>query len=180
MRALSVILMVMVCSSTFAEDIDLTKLKSQLIKHEGKRTKVYKDTEGNPTIGVGFNLNRSDAKAKIEAIGLKFDKVLDGTQELNDAQIDTLLSADMDSAIADCKKAVKSYDKLSDVRKRVVVDMMFNLGLTRFSKFMKMLAAIEAENFDTAAAEMKDSKWCTQVKTRCTTLHDMMKSGNDP
>lgn len=162
------------------EDIDKAKLKAQLIKHEGKRSKVYKDSEGVPTIGVGFNLKRSDAKAKIEALGLDYIKVFSGDQEMTDPQIDTLLVADMDVVIADAKSVVQSFDLLSDVRKRVVTDMVFNLGKTKFNKFAKMLAAIEDKKFDDAAKEMKDSKWCEQVKTRCTTLQTMMKTDKDP
>ncbi len=86
----------------------------------------------------------------------------------------------MDVAIADAKSVVKSFDLLSDVRKRVVTDMVFNLGKTKFSKFAKMLSAIEDKKFDDAAKEMKDSKWCEQVKTRCTTLQTMMKTDKDP
>ncbi len=74
-------------STCTAEEIDKTKLKAQLIKHEGKRSKVYKDSEGVPTIGVGFNLKRSDAKAKIEALGLDYTKVLSGDQELTDPKL---------------------------------------------------------------------------------------------
>ncbi len=86
----------------------------------------------------------------------------------------------MDVAIADAKSVVKSFDSLSDVRKRVVTDMVFNLGKTKFRKFAKMLAAIEDKKFDDAAKEMKDSKWCEQVKSRCTTLQSMVKNDKDP
>ena len=163
-----------------AEDINLDKLKAQLIKHEGKKSKVYKDSKGIPTIGVGFNLTRSDAKSKIEALGLDYRKIVSGDLELSEPQIDSLLSDDIKTAIADATSSVKTFDKLSDVRKRVVVDMVFNLGKTRFLKFKDTIAALEKEDFDTAAKEMTDSKWCKQVKTRCTTLVGMMKSGSDP
>lgn len=163
-----------------ADEIDLAKLKAQLIQHEGKRSKVYKDTEGIPTIAVGFNLTRSDAKSKMEAMGLDYRKILSGDLELNEAQIESLLSADIEAAIADAISSVKVFDKLSDVRKRVVVDMVFNLGKTRFLKFVNMIAALEKRDFDTASKEMTDAKWCKQVKTRCTTLVAMMKSGSDP
>ena len=41
---------------------DRGKLRKQLIKHQGKRARVYKDSQGIPTIGVGFDLTRTDAK----------------------------------------------------------------------------------------------------------------------
>lgn len=163
-----------------AEDLNKAKLKTQLVQHEGKRLKVYKDSEGVPTIGVGFNLKRKDAKSKIEALGLSYKDVLEGKVLLTDAQAETLLTGDIETAISDCESVVEGYSELSDVRKRVVVDMTFNLGKTRFSKFKKMLAALKAKDFIKAAAEMKDSKWCKQVKTRCSTLEQMMQANKDP
>ncbi len=175
----TVVVVLIYVSAVLAVDIDKSKLKSQLIKHEGKRSKVYKDSEGIPTIGVGFNLSRNDAKAKIEDLGIDYNKVLTGDQELTDAQIDKLLTADIEVAIAGARSVVKNFDSLSDVRKRVVSDMVFNLGKAGFSQFTKMISAIEERNFDDAAKEMKNSKWCSQVKSRCTALAFMMLSDKD-
>ncbi len=162
-----------------AEEINRDKLTSQLIKHEGKRTKVYKDSEGIPTIGVGFNLKRADAKSLIDSLKLNYEDVLAGKSELSDEQIGELLRHDIEMAITDCKSVVKNFDSLSDVRKRVLVDMMFNLGKSRFSDFKKMLAAVEASNFEEAAKQMKNSKWCGQVKVRCDTLCLMIREDKD-
>ncbi len=164
----------------FFADLDREKLKAQLVKHEGKESKVYVDTEGNPTIGVGFNLNRGDAKAKIEALGLDFSKVKAGTQTLTDDQIFTLLDADMDAAIADSMSVFPKFTDLSDVRQRVIVDMMFNLGKPKFQGFKDMIAAVKAADFAKAADEMKDSKWYTQVGNRGKTLEKMMRTDADP
>ena len=68
-------------------DLDREKLKAQLVKHEDKQNHVYKDTEGHPTIGVGFNLDRNGAKAKIEALRLDYAKVKAGTQDWTDEQV---------------------------------------------------------------------------------------------
>ena len=163
-----------------AEEVNRDKLTAQLIKHEGKRTKVYKDTEGIPTIGVGFNLKRADAKQLIESLKLNFEDVLAGKTELSDQHIAELLKHDIEAAIADCRSVVKTFDSLSDVRKRVLVDMMFNLGKSRFSEFKKMLAAVEGSNFDEAAKQMKNSKWCGQVRVRCDTLCAMIREDKDP
>jgi GH24 family phage-related lysozyme (muramidase) len=163
-----------------AGELDREKLDKQLRKHEAKRTKMYKDTEGVPTIGVGFNLKRPDAKEKIEKLGLNFDKVLAGEQELSDKQIDQLLKDDIDAAIADCKKVFPNFAGLSDVRQRVLVDMMFNLGKPRLEKFKKMIANVNKGDFAKAADEMKDSKWYTQVKKRGRVLEQMMRTDSDP
>ena len=159
--------------------LDRQKLKKQLVIHEGKRSKVYRDTVGIPTIGVGFNLNRADAKAKIEALGLDLGKVKSGSVELSDSQIEKLLEADITNAIRDCKSLIPDLGQLSDVRQRVMVDMTFNLGKTRLSKFKKLLAALRKKDFSKAGDEMMDSKWYKQVKTRGKTLVAMMKENRD-
>jgi lysozyme len=52
--------------------------------------------------------------------------------------------------------------------------MRFNLGGTGFRKFKKMIAAINNNDFMTAALEMKNSKWFDQVGKRAKTLINMM------
>ena len=162
-----------------AADLDRAKLKAMLVKHEGKEAKVYKDTEGHPTIGVGFNLDRKDAKAKIEALGLDFAKIKAGTQTLSEGQIDKLLAADTDVAIADCQAVFPKFTDLSDVRQRVFADMMFNLGKPKFEEFKKMIAAVKTSDFAKAAEEMKDSKWYKQVGNRGKDLEKMLRNDTD-
>jgi GH24 family phage-related lysozyme (muramidase) len=165
---------------TVAGELDLPKLRAQLIKHEDKKAKVYKDSEGVPTIGVGFNLQRADARKKIADLGLDYDKVLAGQQTLSEEQIGKLLDADIATALGDCQAVFPKFTELSDVRQRVLVDMMFNLGKPRFVKFEKMIAAVKEGKFDKAADEMKDSKWYRQVKSRGKTLETMMRTDRDP
>lgn len=50
--------------------------------------------------------------------------------------------------------------------KRVFMNMIYNLGRTRFKGFKKMIAAAKRHDWKTAAAEAKDSLWYRQVKTR--------------
>ena len=55
--------------------------------------------------------------------------------------------------------------------------MCFNLGVNRFGRFEKFLAAIESRDWDTAADEMKDSKWHKQVPERSGRLIMRMQEG---
>jgi len=67
--------------------------------------------------------------------------------------------------------------KDDSVRHDVFVDMVFNMGISRFSKFKKMLAAYEVDNYLEASRQMLDSKWARQVKGRAKRLAKMMKTG---
>ena len=59
----------------------------------------------------------------------------------------------------------------------MLVDMCFNLGLSGLKKFTKMLTALEAGDFDTAADELLNSRWDGQVGRRARENAAMMKSG---
>lgn len=132
-------------------------LKISLVKHEDKRSKPYRCSAGKLTIGVGRNLD---------------DK------GLRDDEIALMLDNDINDALADAMKLVPSFAKLSDGRQRVLVEMAFNLGIARFAKFKKFLAAVDAGDVDRAHAEMLDSAWTTQVGQRAHTLARLWREGD--
>ena len=159
--------------------MDRDAIKEHIEAREGRRDSVYPDTTGHPTIGVGFNLDRSDARAKITALGLDYDQVRNGKQSLSDAQIDTLFDADVDRATSDAQSLVSNFDSIPDDKQVVVTDMVFNMGATTFGTFHDTIDAIENEDWDSAADGMEDSKWFDQVGSRGTIDADIMRGGSD-
>tara|TARA_A100000172_G_C2981847_1_gene89658 strand:+ start:156 stop:584 length:429 start_codon:yes stop_codon:yes gene_type:complete len=138
--------------------MDIDRLIAQLKVHEGVRDKVYLDTEGIETIGVGRNLK---------------DK------GLSEDEIDYLLQNDISEFKSGVQDTWSWWDNLDDVRQRVVVDMAFNMGLGGLSKFKKTLGHIEAGEYEEAASEMLNSRWAEQVGRRANTLSEMMRTGED-
>lgn len=138
--------------------MDIDRLIAQLKVHEGVRDKVYLDTEGIETIGVGRNLK---------------DK------GLSEDEIDYLLQNDISEFKSGVQDTWSWWDNLDDVRQRVVVDMAFNMGLGGLSKFKKTLGHIEAGEYEEAASEMLNSRWAEQVGRRAKTLSEMMRTGED-
>ncbi len=132
-------------------------IKEQLILHEGLRLKPYKDSVGIITIGIGRNL---------EDVGISKEEAM------------IMLSNDVERTIDDCKK-FQWFDLLDDVRKKVIIDMIFNLGLTRFSGFRNTIKAIADHRFTEASKHMMDSKWARQVGIRAERLSYMMETGQD-
>ena len=55
--------------------------------------------------------------------------------------------------------------------------MVFNLGLSRFRRFRKTIAAIKAGDWEQAAREMLASLWARQVGRRAQELAEMMRRG---
>lgn len=168
------------------EPMDLEKLGIQVDYHERKprsrHDRVYIESFGKKpikTIGIGHNLEEKTSRKKIESLGLNYQSVLDGNTRLTDEQIQELYKLDMNDAIEDARANVKGFDALSDVRKRVVSEMVFNLGINNFRTFRKTIKHLEDVEFQSAADEMLNSRWATQVGIRATRLSRMMQTGRD-
>ena len=144
-----------------------TRLTAMLVKDEDRRSHAYDDATGKTlktgdtlqgilTIGVGYNLQERGLPPDI--VELLFDRALT-------------------EAIQQCIDHIDGFRVLDEVRQHVLVNMCFNLGLTRLKKFEKMFAAIERRDWNAAAAEMLDSRWAKQVGSRAVELARMMRTG---
>ena len=141
--------------------------------------KVYEDPIHGwsvPTIGVGLNLNRSDAKSKIEALGLDYNLVRSGQQSLTDQQVNSLFWDDIKMAYSDAQTYLPNFGDQPTEVKTILTDMSYNLGLTRLSKFRTFKASLMRFDFEAAAKSMENSLWAKQVKGRATRLIQMMKN----
>jgi lysozyme len=132
--------------------------------HEGKRYKVYPDKMGIPTVGIGFNLNRGDARAKMQSIGANYSLVRSGKQKLNDQQIEILFKSDVQDAINSAKSLMPSFASQPKEAQLVFTDLVFNLGAAGAAKFKNTLKAFEAKNYAKAAEGLKNSQWYNQVQ----------------
>ena len=158
--------------------MDRQYIRRLISQNEGRIPHVYPDSLGIPTIGVGFNLERPEARQLIEGLGLDFEQVKSGQAELDQDQIDVLLDHDIDQSIADARIIFANFDELDGARQAVLVDMTFNLGRTRLQGFRRMIAAVEREDFEAAVAEMIDSSWHRQVGQRARDLEASMRDGS--
>jgi len=154
--------------------MDLVTASAWIEHWEGRRNQAYTDTMGHPTVGVGFNLDAAGAQAAIAALGLNYNQVVAGTQLLTDDQIDTLLGQTVNQAVSDSQTAVSTFNSVPGDRQIVIVDMLFNLGLTKFSKFVQTIEAINAQDWQTASQQMQQSAWFNQVGNRAKADVDMM------
>lgn len=71
--------------------------------------------------------------------------------------------------LQECEEKLMSniiYQKQTEVRKAVLLDMCFNIGYSGLMKFKKMWFALGDRDYTTASREMKDSSWYIQVGTR--------------
>ena len=137
----------------------MQKLIEMLRKHEGVETHAYKCTADKITIGVGRNIDPAGG------LGLSQD------------EIDYLLTNDIKRVTAELDKAFPWFSVLDEVRRYALIDLCFNLGLTRLKLFRLALGAMENQDYETASKEFLDSNWSKQVGTRAITIADMIRSG---
>lgn len=142
-----------------------TDVLQDLIKHEGAVFKVYADSEGLLTFGIGHLITKDD-----EEYGMPLGTPVDEDRVME------CFEADVDDAIEDCLNVFHAFDTYPHDVQRVLINMMFNLGRTRFMKFKRMIAAVEEQDWKLAASEMRDSKWYRQVKGRAKELEELMRN----
>lgn len=131
-------------------------LEAQLEIDEGKRNKMYLDSKGIPSLGIGHNLR---------------DK------PISDRAVRVIFEDDVADAEADIRKLFYDFDDLNDNRKAVVLNMMFNMGLPTFSQFKNTISLINHGEYGQAADAMLDSAWAKQVGERAVRLSNLMRSG---
>ena len=135
-------------------------IQDLLKKHEALYLKPYRDTVGKLTIGVGRNL---------DDVGI------------TNAEAAFMLNNDINRVIGELQENFDWYDSLDDVRKMVVIDMTFNLGIQGFLKFKNTINLISQGMWEEASKEMLNSTWAIQVGKeegqRAWELSEMMRTG---
>lgn len=131
-------------------------LVEELKRDEGVRLKVYLDSRGIATIGVGRNLRD---------VGISEGEAL------------ALLEADIARTTADLDRTIPWWVTLDEVRQRVLMNMAFQLGAAGLLGFHQTLAMVRAGDYAGAAREMLISTWAEQTGPRAQRLSNMMRDG---
>jgi lysozyme len=137
----------------------LDLMERQLTLHEGVRNTEYLDTQGNVTILCGNNLDARGWDFIEKTLGRKINPA---KYSFTKAEAALVLRADIWRIEKIVAKTWPHYETLSDVRKRVVIDMAFNLGRGVLN-FRRAKAAMEASQWSTCARELYKSQWAVQV-----------------
>lgn len=138
----------------------MADLAQQLIgEEEGRSASVYVDIRGFSTIGIGCLVD-----AKVKGAGL-CDAAIDA-QFAHDSMVARHLAA-----------LFPHFADLNPVRQAVLVSMCFQLGGKPLG-WTEFTAALQAQDYDAAAAAGLDSLWeKVQTPKRATREMAMLKSG---
>ena len=97
---------------------------------------------------------------------------------VSEERVKECFEKDLDTAISECELLYEDgvFGDLPDEVQQILVNMMFNMGRTRLSKFKKMHAAIIKEDWKEAAVEGRDSRWYKQVTNRAERLMSRLEN----
>ena len=131
------------------------RIKDYIKSNEGLRLKPYHCSANKLTIGYGRNL---------DDVGIFQDEA------------DQMLGNDIRRSEKDLESIFTEYFLYHlevDVI-IVLIDMMFNLGKTRFSTFIKLIQAIKDGDYKEASKQILDSNYAKQVPNRASRNAKMM------
>lgn len=129
-------------------------VEAMMIDEEGEKLKMYLDTRGKWTVGVGHNLSDKPISQSVSRM---------------------MFMEDLSDAIQDVRHLCSVYDELSRPRQLVLINMAFNLGRARLSKFVHFLDALHRYDWDEAANQILDSEAARDLPSRYGRLSKMMR-----
>jgi lysozyme len=139
-------------------DGDRLRLRASVKLGEGLKLQLYKDPLGYLTIGYGRLLEPEKGG------GISRDEA------------EYLLANDLKRCERQCE-AIEPYLDLSPARQAVLVELCFNVGAGGLKGFKATLAALKAQAYPEAAAQLLQSKWRIQVGDRAVRLATQLETG---
>ncbi|MFT2746549.1 glycoside hydrolase family protein [Helicobacter pylori] len=129
-----------------------------IVDSEGFSPSIYTDKTGHPTIGYGYNVSvySYESKRITKAYGLLTD------------------------ILKENHKALLSYGWYKDLdamRRMVILDLSYNLGLSGLLRFKQFIKAIEDKNYALAVERLQKSPYSNQVRKRVSRNMEILKLG---
>ena len=129
------------------------------MKNEGFNNSCYQDRLGFFTIGYGHLIKKNEKNFLKKKYSRNY--------------LVNIFEKDFNKAVNQYKKNYQNiiYDQKS---KQVLIEMIFQLGIQRQKKFIKMMKYLKAKKLFMAAFEMKNSLWYYQTPKRVDGLIDIL------
>ena len=140
--------------------MNLVTLQNEIADDEGVKYETYNCSLGHLTGGIGHLITEWDTEYYDKPIGTK----------IPNEQVNEWFENDIQVSIKDCQSLFSNFESLPEDIQHVLINMSFQLGKPRLSKFKKMIAAVEDMNWEKMADEMQDSTWRWQTPNRAERL----------
>ena len=137
----------------------LTQITKQIKSDEGLVLHAYDDSLGYLTIGYGRLIDHRKGGG------------------ITKEEAEYLLANDIERKLQELQERLPWVKNLDDVRKGVLLNMSFQLGVSGLMAFKNTLAKIETGDYEGASVNMLKSKWATQTPNRAARMAEQMRSG---
>ena len=142
------------------------RVREQLKIDEGVVYAVYLDHLDLPTLGIGHLILEGD---------LEYGQSV-GTPVTED-RVNSLFDIDLNVSLKECEVLYGAdWNEFPEEVQEILVNLMFNVGRPRLTKFKNMNAALLEGNWQRASEEMVDSLWYRQVGLRAKRLVERMET----
>ena len=142
--------------------MNIDVLRKEIEADEGCKYESYRCSEGYPTGGIGHLITEWDELYYSAPLGTP----------IPEERVNEWFAKDIEVSINDCKDLFSNFDDLPEDVQRVLANMSFQLGRPRLSKFRKMIAAVELQDYAEMANQMEDSRCFKQTQNRAQRLID--------
>ena len=137
--------------------MNLEAIRNRLVLEEGLKLKPYQCTANKLTIGVGRN---------IEDRGISNETAMQ------------MLDEDIDIMVNELRQNLSWFDKQNDAIQGVLIDLCFNMGISRLLMFVQTLKLIEQGQYAMAADELLDSKYAAMLPARSKRNAELLRAQN--
>ena len=133
------------------------QIRQNMIDEEGLKLTLYKCPADKWTIGVGHNL---------ESRGISKDIAM------------AILDEDIDVCLNELQLNIPNFDEHPEAVKETLLDLCFNMGLSKLLKFKMTLQYIheglQTGNYTKAANELMNSAYARQLPNRAKRNHERL------
>jgi lysozyme len=137
----------------------ITDVASLIKANEGCKLFPYTDTVGKLTIGVGRNLTDCG---------------------ISQEEAEALFTDDLDQATRNLEAGIPWTVNLDEVRKAVMLDLCFNMGLQSLLTFTTFLRLMATGDYAGAADDLAQTHYATQVGARAVQNCNLLRFGDWP
>lgn len=130
-------------------------VRKRLIEEEGLRLFPYTCTANKITLGVGRNIE---------------------DRGISDITAMQMLDEDIDLCVHELEKNISWWDEAPAGIQEVLIDLCFNMGISRLMLFSKTLQHLSHGEMDKAADELLNSRYATMVPNRANRNADIIRS----
>ena len=141
-------------------------IKKMIMRHEGVKTKPYKDSLGLWTIGVGH------------LIGDGHSLPDEWNREFSMQEIMDLFDKDYPAYAAAAAK-IPNFDKLNSQGRGALIDITYNMGQAWWHKWKQFTKFMQAFDIPDAVSSLTDSIWYKQVGRRAQEDIGLLASNED-